>query len=411
MGRARHSRQLPIGVTIRRNAGQDSLQVAFSYRGVECRETLRLPPTPQNIRYAERLRAEILAQIERGTFDYAVYFPRSRRARLFGHGAAGNPPLSRLLDAWLADMERQVQPSTWSGYQKIIHAHLTPAFGALGVRDLAPAAIRAWLQDLGVSAKRARNILTPLRAVLDQALNDELLDRNPLDRVAVTKVLRDTTRKSSREEVDPFDAAERAAILEAARPGHERNVWQFALWTGLRTSELIALDWGDVDLVHGVARVQRAHVEGRDKAPKTKAGVRDVLLLPAARDALQAQKALTLLVEGGRVFRHPITSQPWTGDQQIRKASWVPLLKRAGVRYRNPYQTRHTYASVLLAGGESELWVARQLGHRTVEMVRRHYGRWIADPDQAGGYKVRGDYGPKSHDSRTQSSEASKGGA
>jgi integrase len=47
------------------------------------------------------------------------------------------------------------------------------------------------------------------------------------------------------------------------------------------------------------------------------------------------------------------------------------------VRYRNPYQTRHTYASTLLSANENPWWVAKQMGHVDVEMVFRHYGKWI----------------------------------
>ncbi|HEX7647118.1 MAG TPA: tyrosine-type recombinase/integrase, partial [Noviherbaspirillum sp.] len=56
---------------------------------------------------------------------------------------------------------------------------------------------------------------------------------------------------------------------------------------------------------------------------------------------------------------------------------WQRILKKAGVRYRNPYQTRHTYASTLLSANENPWWVAKQMGHVDVEMVFRHYGRWI----------------------------------
>lgn len=98
------------------------------------------------------------------------------------------------------------------------------------------------------------------------------------------------------------------------------------------------------------------------------------------RAALEAQKAHTLLA-GGRVFHNPHTGRPWATDKQIRVHCWAYILKAAGVRYRNPYQCRHTYASMLLSRGENELWVAGQMGHKGVEMVRRHYGRWIPKKD------------------------------
>jgi integrase len=56
----------------------------------------------------------------------------------------------------------------------------------------------------------------------------------------------------------------------------------------------------------------------------------------------------------------------------------MPLLERSGVRYRNPYQARHTYASALLTQGTNPWYVAQQLGHVDVTMVFQVYGKFIA---------------------------------
>ena len=74
---------------------------------------------------------------------------------------------------------------------------------------------------------------------------------------------------------------------------------------------------------------------------KTDAGRREVKLLPPALRALQTQKAFTFL-KSREVFEHPRTKERWTGNRAIRESMWIFALKRAGVRYRKPYQTRHT---------------------------------------------------------------------
>ena len=56
---------------------------------------------------------------------------------------------------------------------------------------------------------------------------------------------------------------------------------------------------------------------------------------------------------------------------------WYPTLVKAGLKKRNPYQTRHTYATLLLASGESPEWIANQLGHTTTTMLFRVYSRFI----------------------------------
>ena len=114
--------------------------------------------------------------------------------------------------------------------------------------------------------------------------------------------------------------------------------------------------WLFIDLV----KVSRAVVLKQEKGTTTKSSVRQVLLLPPALEALKNQKVLTYL-EGKRVFYNPRTNSPWETDGQIRKTCWTHRLKKAGVRYRNPYQTRHTYASMMLSGGENPLWACMAL--------------------------------------------------
>jgi len=74
-------------------------------------------------------------------------------------------------------------------------------------------------------------------------------------------------------------------------------------------------------------------------------------------------------------------------DHAIRQA-WAGILRRAGIRYRNPYQTRHTYASMLLTAGENPMWVATQMGHADWGMIRKVYGRWIPANDPLAGSRV-----------------------
>ncbi|WP_281718456.1 tyrosine-type recombinase/integrase [Pandoraea apista] len=67
---------------------------------------------------------------------------------------------------------------------------------------------------------------------------------------------------------------------------------------------------------------------------------------------------------------------------------WNSALKRAGVRYRNPYQTRHIYASMMLSAGEHPMWVAKQMGHADWTMIARVYGRWMPTADLKAGDKA-----------------------
>ena len=377
MGRTR-SEKIERGVRVRTYAsGKRAIEIQFQFRGVTCKEMLsRLNPDKKgDQRYAINLKAEIENAIERQTFRYTDYFPNSRRARLFGH-AVSTVTIQDLLNEWLKDIERTHPHSTYRCYRKSCNAHLLPKFGSIRARELTPQQIREWIRSRTGTLKSIRNDLTPLRAVLDRALNDDIIDRNPLDKIKVSKLV---SRHQARTdyEVDPFTEDEIKAVLEVAvdYDPRVRNLLQFAFYSGLRTSELFGLMWGDVDWLHAVVRVQRAVVERKVKETKTKAGIRDIILLPSALDALKDQKQYSF-VGGDFVFVRPKDRGSFVDYEHLERP-WKHILKRAKVRYRNPYQTRHTYASQLLSGGENQLFVAQQMGHKTTEMIMRHYGRWV----------------------------------
>ncbi len=98
-------------------------------------------------------------------------------------------------------------------------------------------------------------------------------------------------------------------------------------------------------------------------------------MIPTVRRALEAMRPISP-ARSAYVFLNPRTGRRWHDEQQWR-IRWTAILELAGVRYRNPYQTRHTFASTLLMNGEPELLVAKLLGHATVEMVRRNYGKYL----------------------------------
>ena len=128
------------------------------------------------------------------------------------------------------------------------------------------------------------------------------------------------------------------------------------------------------------------------ESTKMNAGRREVKLLERAMHALQEQKAFTW-AKGEEVFQNPRLERRWEGDQPIRKTLWTGILQNAGVRYRNPYQTRHTYASMMLSAGEHPMWVAKQMGHTDWTMIARVYGRWMPDADLGAGCKAEAIFG------------------
>ena len=104
-------------------------------------------------------------------------------------------------------------------------------------------------------------------------------------------------------------------------------------------------------------------------------------MLPNVRAALQQQSARSQL-RSAFVFPSGVGGPLDLTNR--RERSWRRLLRQAGLRPRTLYQCRHTYAALQLSRGENPQYVAHQMGHTTLEMIIRHYGRWMRKPERVG---------------------------
>lgn len=387
-----NNKELPKGITVRTHNKSEVIQIFFMYRNVRCREIIPLPPTKENIKRAFNKRNLILAEIEAKTFDYESHFPESPKVELFSNKPKKHL-MKDLLNKQIAEYQAMEERgnlsiSTLNGYKRINNI-LIKYFGEIYIEDLTTLEIKDYMYKQGlenICAKTMRNRLSLLRMALDEAKNDGLIPISPLDGIAVQKQI-SKTAKNSEYEVEPFTEEEQNKIINAAE-GQVRNLIQFNFWVGLRISELIALKWSDIDFDNGIIHIQRAKVETKMKTTKTKAGIRTIILLPKAKEALIDQMKYTKGSEF--IFNSPHTNKEWTHSKKIHE-TWQKVIEQSGVKYRNPYQMRHTYASTLLSNGENVFWLATQMGHENTEMIFKHYGKWIPQ-NQKNGYEFAGKY-------------------
>lgn len=356
----------------------DSTLFDFYYKNQRIRATLPLSlKNKEHKKTLEALMSSIQSDIALDRFKLSKYFPDHPLVKRFQ--LASDIKISTQLETWLKQKQNDLALSTLRDYRSAVDYHLIPVFGEITISELTTTQVRNWLYTLDISNQRKNNVLIPLRAIFGDAYADELIDRNPLDRI------KQLPRKNS--EPDPFTTQEINLILDNCT-GQIRNIFRFAFWTGLRTSELIALRWSDIDLKKKTAYIRHVRTRTGDKdIPKTDASIRNIELLDPSLEALLEQKKYTF-EQGEHIFHNPITDLPWKHDGPLRKTAWKPTLELAGVPYRKPYSTRHTYASQMLSAGVNPMLVAKQMGHKDWGMLRKVYGRWLPNTDASISKKV-----------------------
>lgn len=357
-----------------------SIRLNFTYEGKRQRKTLLvngnpLSPTLANRKYAAKLIAEIKDKIRLGVFVMAEYFPAS------GNANAGLTVGSQL-DTWLAG--QRIERSTKAGYTSAIKFWKDAPYdeakaaklGGLPLRRLVPSQIKIAIASRpGLSGKTINNYVSVLREALESAVTDKVLQANPADAVKRAKYQKPVA--------DPFSAEEREKIIDkmAERyPGQVANMIEFWFWTGLRTGELFGLAWRNVDLASGTVLVSETVVRGEEKDSTKTDVARTVRLNSRALDALKRQRQHTQMADDGRVFHDPRYSAGWYDERAFRRSYWEPTLRALGMRYRRPYNCRHTYATAMLMAGMTPAFCAKQLGH-SVEIFLKTYSKWI-DGDQ-----------------------------
>jgi integrase len=96
-------------------------------------------------------------------------------------------------------------------------------------------------------------------------------------------------------------------------------------------------------------------------------------ILPPVRRALNQQR----LIAGGSALVFPNPRGGHVNVDNLRRRVWYTALDNAGLKRRDLYNTRHTFATHALASGEDPGWVAKMLGHTTLLMLMTRYYRYI----------------------------------
>jgi integrase len=148
----------------------------------------------------------------------------------------------------------------------------------------------------------------------------------------------------------------------------------FAAATGLRPSELFALEHRDIDRGAGVVQIRRAYANGRVKHTKTRLSRRAV---PLQATALKALDQLPKPKDSPLLF--PNAHGGHLDFRNFNPRHWKPVQKAAGIDpLRDLYDLRHTYATFALRAGVPVFALSRFMG-TSIAMIDLHYGHLAVD--------------------------------
>ncbi len=352
----------------------------FRFRGIRCREQTRLEDTPSNRKRAKQILERIDAEITLNTFDYAKYFPKSKRVAQFAehdtlkdHACSAVPTLAEFSEVWLSENEVTWRNSHKETVELTLRKYLVATFGEIPMDKITRPEILAFRAKLvkkprhngkvGLSPARINTILM----ILAQILREGAGRYNFISPCVGIKTL-----KRQKTPIEPFSIAEVSLLVENVRPDY-KSYFVVRFFTGMRTGEIDGLKWEYVDFERREILVRETWTQGRTEYTKNDGSQREIQMSPPVYEALLAQELVT-----GRsqyVFcnrdGNPLCNRNFTNRV------WYPLLRYLGLKKRRPYQTRHTAATLWLSSGESPEWIARQMGHTTTEMLFTVYSRYV----------------------------------
>jgi integrase len=391
MGVLRPSLRVPEGLnsgstgSIIRKKGSKKLYFSFPYHEVRVVKSTRLNDTPQNQVKAREWLDRQMEKIAKGTFIFAKAFPdASEKEKAFHAAREGweykpephNVLFGDYVGIWLNKMMANCpSDNTKRDYRQIIGDRLLPELGGKTFYQINGVLLKDFLSTLKwrtgknkgrrLSEARIRNIISPLRVIWSEACEENRWDlRDPF------KFLAKHIPKDRKKHPVVLRFDEWLKIIENMRP-YYRAIAELMIMTGMIGSEIAGLRRQDI--VDGHMLVQNSIVRGHEKDDlKTTFRNRKIVITDAIRRPLEVAAARSeseyiFSMKSGRQF----------DVDSFRKNVWTPALKKAGMEYKVPYTTRHTFCAWSLAVGMDPNRLVSLMGHGSKKMVYEVYGNYV----------------------------------
>jgi integrase len=252
--------------------------------------------------------------------------------------------------------ENTLKPTTKVGYRSYLKTHLYPAFGHISLSAITTDMIQAFMNERSdMAAKSLRSILSFLATILEAALEDGYINRNP---AKSKRLVIPSTKVTVRE---PLSNADFTDIIRSINSLQKRDQLfvSVLLFTGIRRGELIGLMWQDIDLEKGLISVERSATypstnQAVISTPKTRSGIRLVPIIEQLLPYICETGQSDCFVIGGDM--KPISLQQYRNIMSRVK-------KTIDLHYATAHLLRHTMITSSYYAGVNPKTLQKVAGH------------------------------------------------
>lgn len=290
--------------------------------------------------------------------------------------------LDSYLDKWLSMTKGTISDRTLGDYESLLRLYFRPALGKKRLNSVTPMDIQNVITDMasrGLSSRTIQYAHTVLQRALKEAVIPfKLLTSNPARELKLPRRV-----KKEMKALSP-DAAQ--AFLNECANSKYGLLLEFALITGMRPGEYLALMWRDLDLKKGTAAIQRVLVRNRKgggwsfQPTKTERSRRCIPLPPYLVRNLEAHKRAqneARLKLGSAWENNDLVFASSVGSplsmRNLQRRHFKPILERAKLENIRTYDLRHSCATLLFASDENPKIVSERLGHASIVLTLDTY--------------------------------------
>ena len=299
------------------------------------------------------------------------------------------------LEFWLNMYSCDKKYSTLKGYRASINKHINPALGNVFLENITPMMVQMFYNSLNtpdkngkvLSPKSIKNVHIVLRAAMNQAVENDMIRRNPCHNAKLPKVYKTEIRPLTDQQVHDF-------LIEAEKDNLYGTLLRVILFTGLREAEAMGLTWDCVDFKKGSLTInkqlqRRPQSAGGPQLTPTKNG-KPRILRPAGfvMNILQEryEQQTEQRKEAGSAW------EAWRTEAEHKKAlvftnevghllqpkrvylHFKKIAEEVGAPEAKVHDLRHTYAVLSLQNGDDVKTVQMNLGHASAAFTLDVYG-------------------------------------